>query len=166
MVWLCIEIVYSLHIIVSCHCALSLFVDVSLQYVEESLEVIVSFLKLDISDVKISRIKKLISIFYSTFIPLENLFPKFAKMTSIQYVSDIHLECMSKIIDYKTIITPIDDDRSGYIILAGDIGRVFYITKNTNHYEGFIHYCALHWNKVFFILGNRKFNIYIIYNSK
>ena len=83
---------------------------------------------------------------------------------------------MSKVIDYKTIITPLESKETDCeLILAGgnrakgrlllyrrldtihiDIGRVFYITKNVNHYQGFLEYCASNWNKVFVIFGNRK----------
>ncbi|RYE17659.1 MAG: hypothetical protein EOP45_15425 [Sphingobacteriaceae bacterium] len=75
-----------------------------------------------------------------------------------QYISDIHLECMGKIIDYSSIIKPVDG--SPYLILAGDIGRVFYQTPcrglNVVHYQEFIKYCAERWQQIFLVIGNHE----------
>ena len=71
-------------------------------------------------------------------------------MTSLQIVSDIHLEFRGKQPSYEKILTKHGTD----LILAGDIGRPFMTGNNRNIYADFIAYCAKTWRLVFVLTGN------------
>lgn len=67
-------------------------------------------------------------------------------MVKLQYVSDIHLEQRSKIINIPKI------SECENICLLGDIGY-----PNTKIYKEFINYCSKKWENVFLLYGNHEY---------
>jgi predicted phosphodiesterase len=69
----------------------------------------------------------------------------------IRYVSDVHLEHMSKkeALSWITNCTPGEED---VFVLAGDIGNPY-----TVEYKRFIEHLHAHWKKVYILAGNHEY---------
>ncbi|NBT47125.1 MAG: hypothetical protein EBT07_04805 [Actinobacteria bacterium] len=70
------------------------------------------------------------------------------RMFRIQYVSDLHLECYSKVV-FPLFVKP----AARYLALAGDIGQ-----PGHRVFESFLQYVSWHWDHVFFIPGTKEYS--------
>lgn len=69
-------------------------------------------------------------------------------MFRLQYISDIHLERMTKPLFHK-IVRPV----TGTLALAGDIGH-----PHKDLYPKFIEYCKQNWDDIIVVAGNHEFD--------